>query len=120
MATAYKEIEVRFSKIPEEFFAMGMLAENNHNLYFEYDSEWLSRNLELSPFVLPSQTGLIKHQNIRCGPLFRVFDDCLPDRQMRLLLVDRHFAARTLNPPQSRCWIVSCASVKILWKPSLF
>jgi len=94
---SYKEIEVRFSKSPEESFAVGMLAEKDHNLYFEYDSEWLLRNLEISPFVLPLQTGFIKHQDLRFGPLFGVFDDCLPDG-WGLLLMDRVFRSKNIDP----------------------
>ncbi len=97
MTTAYKEIEVHFSKNPKESFAVGMLAEKDHNLYFEYDSEWLANNLELSPFTLPLQAGLIKHQDLRFGPLFGVFDDCLPDG-WGLLLMDRAFRSQDIDP----------------------
>ena len=97
MAARYKEIEVRFRRNPKESFAVGTLAEKDHKLFFEYNSKWLKRNLELSPFTLPLQAGLIKYQDHSFGPLFGLFDDSLPDG-WGLLLMDRAFRSKKMDP----------------------
>jgi len=65
----YQEIEVRFTNSPDTFFPVGTLAQKDGHVFFEYDQPWLARVLELSPFFLPLQPGLISHQDHRFGPL---------------------------------------------------
>jgi len=62
---SYNEIEVHFTKSPDESLSVGTLAEKDNRLFFEYDSNWLTRGLELSPFTLPLQAGLISHKDYR-------------------------------------------------------
>jgi serine/threonine-protein kinase HipA len=76
---------------------VGTLAEKDNRLFFEYDPGWLARGLELSPFSLPLQPGLIRHEDLRFGPLFGLFDDSLPDG-WGLLLMDRAFRAKGIDP----------------------
>ncbi|AGF79896.1 HipA-like protein [Desulfocapsa sulfexigens DSM 10523] len=97
MAPGYREIEVRFHKDPDTEFAVGTLAEKNNTLFFEYNSEWISKKLELSPFTLPLQSPLFTHQDHRFGPIFGLFDDSLPDG-WGLLLMDRFFRSQNINP----------------------
>lgn len=97
MAQGYREIAVRFSKSPDESFSVGILAEKDKQLFFEYDQSWRAREVELSPFTLPLQPGLIRHQDHRYGPLFGLFDDSLPDG-WGLLLMDRLFRSRGMDP----------------------
>ena len=94
---SYKEIEVRFTRSPQESMPVGILAEKDNNLFFEYDTQWLKHKLELSPFTLPLQSGLIQHQEHRFGPIFGLFDDSLPDG-WGLLLMDRAFRSRNIDP----------------------
>ncbi len=93
---SYNEIEVHFTKSPDESFPVGILAEKDNRLFFEYDSGWLTRGLELSPFTLPLQAGLISHKDHRFGPLFGLFDDSLPD-SWGLLLMNRAFRSRSIE-----------------------
>lgn len=97
MVAGYKEIEVRFRENPTTEFPVGTLAQKNSRLFFEYSSEWLAKGVELSPFTLPLQSGLISHQDHKFGPLFGLFDDSLPDG-WGLLLMDRFFRSRKIDP----------------------
>jgi len=97
MARDFREVAVRFTKSPEESFPVGTLVEKDGRLFFEYDQSWMERGLELSPFTLPLQPGLISHQDLRFGPLFGLFDDSLPDG-WGLLLMDRAFRSRNIDP----------------------
>ncbi len=80
----------------EDDVSVGALAEDRGRIYFQYDASFLDRRLELSPFRLPLQPGLIEHRDREFGPLPGLFDDSLPDG-WGLLLMDRHFRARGLQ-----------------------
>ena len=81
----------------EDDVSVGALAEDRGRIYFQYDASFLDRGLELSPFRLPLQPGLIEHRDREFGPLPGLFDDSLPDG-WGLLLMDRHFRAGGLQP----------------------
>lgn len=76
---------------------VGQLAETDRRIYFEFDGEFLQRNLQLSPFRLPLRPGLIEHEDRRFGPLPGLIDDSLPDG-WGLLLMDRLFHRRGMDP----------------------
>ena len=97
MGAARSEIAVQFTHLPGESFSVGTLAFHDHRIFFEYDASWLNRGIELSPFTLPLQSGLIEHRNREFGPLFGLFDDSLPDG-WGLLLMDRHFRRAGVDP----------------------
>ena len=97
MATSIQEIEVQFTRSPTVSWPIGMLVTQGQQLFFEYHSSWLRRNLELSPFILPVKTGLVEHQQRNFGPLLGLFDDSLPDG-WGLLLMDRHFRSLGREP----------------------
>ena len=69
-------------------FHVGKLAEDNHQLYFQYDQDFLTKELWLSPYKLPLQAELFEHKDISFSPIFGLFDDSLPDG-WGLLLMDR-------------------------------
>ena len=95
---ATTRLEVRFDRAPGDSRLFGALAEQDHRIYFEYDPDWLTTGLQLSPFTLPARSGLIEHTDREFGPLFGLFDDSLPDGWGRLLM-DRHFRRLGLEPP---------------------
>ena len=76
---------------------IGKLAEVERRIYFEYATDFLNRNLQLSPFKWPLRPGLIEHVDRAFGPLPGWIDDSLPDG-WGLLLVDRMFRRRGLDP----------------------
>lgn len=91
-----KKISVRFTRRPGESLAVGTLAEDRGRIYFEYEPEFLTTGLNLSPFRLPFEGGLFEHAAIDFGPLPGLFDDSLPDG-WGLLLMDRHFRSLDRN-----------------------
>ena len=85
-----RRLEVRLTLGPDQQILVGTLGERDRRVYFEYDDDWLTRGLELSPFTLAARPGLIEHTDRAFGPLPGLFDDSLPDG-WGLLLMDRHF-----------------------------
>lgn len=94
-----KKLEVRFTRGPGDSLPVGTLADDRGRVYFEYAREFLATGLNLSPFRLPFESGLFEHTDRDFGPLPGLFDDSLPDG-WGLLLMDRHFRARRLDPAQ--------------------
>ncbi len=76
---------------------MGRLAVKNHKIFFEYDREFLKQGLELSPFKLKLQPGVISTNDFLYEGLFGIFNDSLPDGWGRLLL-DRKLMNLGYNP----------------------
>lgn len=104
-----KKLDVRFTRQPADELRVGTLAEERGRVYFEYASEFIELGLELSPFRLPLQSGLIEHRDHQFGPLPGLFDDSLPDG-WGLLLMDRYFRKSgydpaTISPLDRLCWL---------------
>jgi serine/threonine-protein kinase HipA len=92
-----RKLMVRLHRAAGDAVTVGTLAEQDRRIYFEYDAAFLGGGIELSPFKLRTQPGLIAHSDHAFGPLFGVFDDSLPDG-WGLLLMDRHFRRRGIDP----------------------
>lgn len=73
--------------------SVGRLALHRGQIFFEYDSGFIERGLEISPFKLPLNRGAIACEDRVFEGLFGVFNDSLPDGWGRLLL-DRSVQAR--------------------------
>ncbi len=82
--SSVKEIRVSLdfghSKIP-----VGRLALRDRRTYFAYDSSFIVRELEISPFTLPLKADLTSFDNTLFEGLPGVFNDSLPDGWGRLL-----------------------------------
>jgi len=94
-----KKLDVQFTRAPGRSRPVGTLAEDRGRVYFEYRPEFLDTGLNLSPFRLPFEAGLVEHTDREFGPLPGLFDDSLPDG-WGLLLMDRHFRSIGLNPAE--------------------
>ncbi len=93
-----KRLSVRLRWDPTRELGVGTLAEAERGrVVFEYDEQLLRTGIELSPWKLRAQPGLIEHTERGFGPLFGVFDDSLPDG-WGLLLMDRWFRKRGVDP----------------------
>ncbi len=95
--THLEQLSVRCSAGTGVPIEVGTLALVDRRLYFEYAQDWLARGIELSPFHLPLQPGLIAHEPRSFGPLFGLFDDSLPDG-WGMLLMDRFFRKQGIDP----------------------
>ena len=91
-----KEIKVGL-KFSEKLIPVGRLALREGTIYFEYDASFIERNLPLSPFRLPLQSGVQKFDNHLFEGLPGVFNDSLPDGWGRLLF-DRLARSKNILP----------------------
>ncbi|NBK22103.1 MAG: hypothetical protein EOM68_08770 [Spirochaetia bacterium] len=82
------------SKIP-----VGRLALREHKTYFAYDSSFIDRELEISPFTHPSKAGLTSFDNTLFEGLPGLFNDCLPNGWGRLLF-DRFAQSQGVVPSE--------------------
>lgn len=76
---------------------IGHLSLTGRKIFFAYDDEFITTGLELSPFNLPLQTGIISSPDRTFDGLFRLFNDSLPDGWGRLL-IDRKLMQAGINP----------------------
>ncbi len=77
--------------------AVGRLAMCEHKIYFEYDSSFIKRGIEISPLRLPLQSGVQHFENNLSEGLSGVFNDSLPDGWGRLLF-DRFIRSQGILP----------------------
>lgn len=90
-------------KVGLEFSAgilpVGRLAIRDGDIYFEYDSNFLERGLEISPLRLPLNPELKTFDRALFEGLPGIFNDSLPDGWGRLLL-DRSMRGQGIIPEQ--------------------
>ena len=91
-----KELKVGL-QFKEEIIAVGRLAIKNAKIYFEYEKDFIKRNLEISPIKLPLKTGLQVFESSLFESLPGVFNDSLPDGWGKLLF-DRYVRSLNLLP----------------------
>lgn len=77
--------------------SVGRLALSNRVIYFEYDAEFIQKGLEISPFRLPLQSGIMELPISPFEGLAGVFNDSLPDGWGRLLF-DRMVRSEGILP----------------------
>lgn len=76
---------------------VGRLARKERQIYFEFDSTFIKRGLEISPFKLPLKSGLQSFNYDLFEGLPGVFNDSLPDGWGRLLF-DRFARSQGILP----------------------
>lgn len=65
---------------------VGRLAVQGRRILFEYDPAFIAMGLQISPFQLPTRSGVMIEDTQIFDGLFGVFNDSLPDGWGRLLL----------------------------------
>ena len=78
---------------------VGVLVEQNQEIYFRFDPSFLESNLEISPFKLKKTTEILLSPRTPFDGLFGVFNDSIPDGWGRLLL-DRKLIESGKNPKE--------------------
>lgn len=86
------KLEVRYRDVP-----IGVLNDSTGRMLFQYDRSWLGRGVELSPFYLPLQEGVITPKSPFEGGLPGVFADSLPDYWGRTIM-DRRLREAGIHP----------------------
>ncbi|WP_252151802.1 HipA N-terminal domain-containing protein [Acinetobacter sp. ANC 4862] len=82
-----------------ELVSAGVLAQNTQGVFFQYDTEYLSRFGNLSPFLLQTSNILQLAPKQPHAGLHGLFADSLPDG-WGLLLQDRIFRQQGILPAQ--------------------
>ena len=77
--------------------AVGVLNDDTGRLLFQYDDEFLRSGIELSPFYLPLQSGVIEPRSPFEGVLPGLFADSLPDVWGRAIM-DRRLREAGIDP----------------------
>lgn len=80
-----------------ESISVGRLAIRDGVIYFEYDSAFIERGIEISPLRLPLQSGVQSFDRNLFEGLPGVFNDSLPDGWGRLLF-DRFIRSQGILP----------------------
>ncbi len=78
---------------------VGMLIEQNQQIYFRFEPSFLESDLDISPFKLKKTTEILLSPKAPFDGLFGVFNDSIPDRWGRLLL-DRKLIKSGKNPKE--------------------
>lgn len=103
-------------------YSIGRLAEQNRTIFFEYDKDFLTSGIALSPFRLPLRPGLFEDKNRVFDGLPGLFNDSLPDG-WGLLLLDRALRAKgislyQLSPLHRLSMVGSCGMGAMEYAPS--
>ncbi len=70
----------------EDETEVGELISENEKIYFKYNSEFIKKDLKISPFKLPLSTRIYSAEREPFDGLYGVFNDSLPDGWGKLLL----------------------------------
>lgn len=91
-----KELKVGIN-FGEGTIPVGRLALSNRQIYFEYDRDFIDRDIEISPFQMPLRSGVMQFEHNLFEGLPGVFNDSLPDGWGRLLF-DRFARSQGVMP----------------------
>ena len=86
-------VSVQFSKNEIE---LGELVSEGRDIYFKYYTDFVTKDIEISPLKLKLNTSINKADTIPFDGLFGVFADSLPDGWGKLLL-DRALTAKGVD-----------------------
>lgn len=113
-------IQVKMSILQEDI-SVGRLALHQGRILFEYDTVFLEKSLNISPFYLPLQAGVQVGKPQLFEGLPGVFNDSLPDGWGRLLL-DRAVMAKgipyqQLTPLDRLAYVGSKGMGALIYEP---
>jgi serine/threonine-protein kinase HipA len=91
-----KELKIGL-QFDKNIIPVGRLAIRDAKIYFEYEKDFIQRNLEISPLKLPLKSGLQIFETPLFNSLPGVFNDSLPDGWGKLLF-DRYVKSQNLLP----------------------
>lgn len=78
-------------------YTIGRLNDDTGSMLFQYDNDFLSKKIELSPFYLPLQRGATATRSPFEGDLPGLFVDSLPDHWGRTIM-DRRLREAGISP----------------------
>jgi serine/threonine-protein kinase HipA len=103
--------------------SMGRLFIKDRKIFFEYTQDFIKTGLQLSPFKLALQPGIISTEDRVFEGLFGIFNDSLPDGWGRLLL-DRKlmhlgFNPGSLSPLDRLCYVGQAGMGALIYEPAI-
>lgn len=105
----------------EDKYLIGRLLLKERRIFFEYDAHFIKKGLELSPFKLPLQSGVIASPDRTFDGLFGLFNDSLPDGWGRLLLdrklIKAGLSPGSLSPLDRLCFVGSNGMGALVYEP---
>jgi serine/threonine-protein kinase HipA len=118
-----EQLTVFLESGPDHRMRVGRLALAARQILFEYDATFLGSKLELSPFRLRLQPGVVVGQAEVLDGLMGVFDDSLPDGWGKLL-IDRRAAELGISggslTPLDRLTLVGTRSMgALVYEPEI-
>lgn len=118
-----RELRVSLQFSPEDRRFVGTLAEDEHDVWFQYDEAFRAAGLDISRIRLPlSRAGLLRHE-VKAGvPVPGVFNDARPDG-WGLKLLHRAFQARgravsSVSPLEDLAFLGSRTMGALVFEPS--
>lgn len=101
---------------------MGRLLMKDRKIFFEYDAAFIKLGLELSPFKMPLQSGIMRSNDKTFNGLFGIFNDSLPDGWGRLLLdrklMNAGFNPGNLSPLDRLCFVGNSGMGALTYEPA--
>jgi serine/threonine-protein kinase HipA len=102
---------------------VGELVIQDKKIYFRYSSEFVSGDIQISPFKLKLSNEIVTATPIPFDGLFGVFNDSLPDGWGRLLL-DRKLAANgiaieTIHPLDRLAFVGQTGMGALIYEPAI-
>lgn len=115
------QIAVFYAPAEDRRVKVGRLALKSREILFEYDRQFLATKLELSPFKLPLQSGVVRGDPATLDGLMGVFDDSLPDGWGRLLIdrlaVQHGLTSASLTPLDRLAHVGSRSMGALVYEP---
>jgi serine/threonine-protein kinase HipA len=114
------EVYLRFTDTP---IAVGQMVSDNGTIFFKYDTAFIKKGLELSPFKLKLSDTIVTPETPIFDGLFGVFNDSLPDGWGRLLLdrmvLSKGISLNQITPLDRLAYVGSSGMGALIYKPSL-
>ncbi len=88
-----------FLRFRENPIPVGQMVSDNGKIFFKYDTDFIKKGLEISPFKMKLSDGILFPDTSIFDGLFGVFNDSLPGGWGRLLL-DRTLLSKGINLTQ--------------------
>ncbi len=102
---------------------VGEMVRSKNKIYFKFYSEFIRKDLEISPFKMPLSNGILSANYEPFENLFGVFNDSLPDGWGRLLL-DRKLSSQGIDisrigPLDRLAYVGSTGIGALIYQPEL-
>lgn len=114
------DIYLHFTEPP---IFVGQMVSNNGKIFFKYDTAFIERNLNISPFKMALSNAILSPGTSIFDGLFGVFNDSLPDGWGKLLLdrtlMSKGISLNQITPLDRLAYVGSSGMGALTYKPNL-